>query len=972
MEKFLFGGEGFPSMEDLKTELRLGELKSENLRKSLEQAKGLASSVLLFTLQWKELESHFDSIQQKIEERVAVFELREKELETTMRVSRERQEEIGLKEIELSLLSKKVDECNVELTFKEEEIDRKRKLLEECSSEFKSKNQELDLVRKWVEDCSKELSLKNKQLCSVQKLISECCEKLEGKEKQLILVEEQIRKSSNGTDALKEELECLQNSIKECSNQLDMKRTELVQSQEMVEDQRKELNENEKKLDSIKSLIQDYEEELEAKREKYEALDKSICVHAAKLDYKEKKLGSINEKIRHRLQELHSRDDELGSLQTLILRREKQLESTKEELKSVEARVKLCSKDIELKNQEFNAIQMSTEELSQELHLKEKQLSLVQIWIEGCSKQLEAKEEELTSIKNSILECTKEIESKQLQLEAIQKSQEELSGTLESKEKQLDLVEKACGERLQEANMKEKHLDLLKRSLEEGLEKLETEKRQFEGRVKEFELRENRFDSVQKAVEQRSKELELKEKKQSNGLHSQASSKNPSSFFSRAVGIANTESVNSIIPNQIKTENPENFIICRASEALSADLVVGATMDGMDLQGILNKHLDEPDLRKNEVLSALQMSPDPAKFVLDLMLWISSQHKKRGGTGFEESVLKISLLMLEQLLQVSPHVQPKVKADALKLASEWKARMKLNADNSMEILGFLQFIAAFGLVSSFNRDEIFKLLGTTAQHQQARNVCQVLGFTDMIPGFIQSLIERKQYIEAVRFVCAFDCKDKCQPKQLLTLFLQDVNRVACHCCKIGKNSPEVWQKATDEQIAALKSVIECIKDCKLESCMPVEVIGKYIAELEMQKMNMTFSAPAPAPAVQPIVIPSGPWNQPSPVLAAQRWFQGGIHAFTPGTQPLGQFHGGIYASTAGTQPLGQLHGGIFASTPGAQPQELSNKRARTDGPVINSYRPQVATVNPYIRPASPHGLGIPRNQDMAHFGRQPN
>ncbi|TXG75424.1 hypothetical protein E1A91_1Z015900v1 [Gossypium mustelinum] len=786
-------------MEDLKTELKLGELKRENLRKSLEQANGLASSVLLFTLQWKELESHFDSIQQKIEEGVAVFELREKELETTMRVSRERQEEIGLKEIELSLLSKKVDECNVELTFKEEEIGSEAELLEECSSEFKSKNQELDLVRKWVEDCSKELSLKNKQLCSVQKLISDCCEKREGKEKQLIL-----------------ELECLQNSIKECSNQLSMKRTELVQSQEMVEDQCKQLNENEKKLDSIKSLIQDYEEELEAKREKYEALDKSICFHAAKLDYKEKNW------------ELHSRDDELGSLQTLILRREKQLESTKE-LKSVEARVKQCSKDIELKNQEFNAIQMSTEELSQELHLKEKKLSL----------------------------CTKEFESKQLQLEAIQKSQEELSGTLESKEKQLDLVEKACGERLQEANMKEKHLDLLKRSLEEGLEKLETEKRQFEGRVKEFELRENRFGSVQKAFEQRSKELELKEKKLSNGLHSQVSSKNPSSFFSQAVGIANTESVNSIIPNQIKMENPENFIICRASEALSADLVV------------------------------------------------------EGGTGFEESVLKISLLMLEQLLQVSPHVQPKVKADALKLASEWKARMKLNADNSIEIL-----------------DEIFKLLGTTAQHQQARNVCR---FTDMIPGFIQSLIERKQYIEA----------DKCQPKQLLTLFLQDVNKVACQRCKIGKNSPEV--RATDEQIAALKSVIECIKDCKLN-------------RLEMQKMNMTFS-PAPAPAVEPIVIPSGPWNQPSPVLAAQRRFLGGIHAFTPGTQPLGQFH---------------VSGGIYATTPGAQPQGLSNKRARTDGPVINSYRPQVATVNPYIRPASPYGLGIPRNQDMAHFGRQPN
>ncbi|XWS58503.1 hypothetical protein CRYUN_Cryun08bG0039700 [Craigia yunnanensis] len=601
----------------------------------------------------------------------------------------------------------------------------------------------------------------------------------------------------------------------------------------MIEDHCKQLYEEEKALDSFKSLIQDCTEALEAKEKKHDALEKSVSYYAAKLKSKEKELGFIEETIMDRSAELHSREIEFDSLQTSISRSKKQLELTKKELDSVKARVGGYSEDLELKKQEFNAIQMCIEERRQEFHLKEMQLCSVQISIQGCIKQLKAEEEELISIKKSILVCTNELESKQQHLEAIQISQEQLSDMLESKEKQLDLVEKACSERLQEANVKEKHLCSLKRSLEERLEKLENEKRQFEARVKEFELKEKQFGSVQKAVEQRSKELELKEKQLTNALHSQVRSENPSSFFFQVLGITNTETgaiipftgkgfrrlipyisskgvisrysfpmyhVNPITPNQIKTEQPEHFMISNENETSSTDLGVDATMDGRSLQGIPNEHLDEPDLRQNEVLAALQMSPDPAKFVLDLMLGTCSQHQKKGWTGFEESVLKIYVLILEQLLQVSPLVQPNVKADALKLAIEWKAKMKLSAQNSVEIMGFLQFVAAFGLVSSFNRDEIFKLLGTSAQHQQARNVCQVLGFTDRIPDFIGSLIERKQYIEAVRFVCAFDSKDKCPPELLLNLFWEDINRVARDSCKMGKKSPEVQEKAIDEQI----------------------------------------------------------------------------------------------------------------------------------------------------------------------------
>ncbi|KAK8577182.1 hypothetical protein V6N13_122174 [Hibiscus sabdariffa] len=133
-------------MEDVKKELKMGELKREILRNSLEQTNAQVSSILLFTLQWKELEDHFDLIQRSIEKRLDAVGFREMEVETRMRIVSEREEEFDLKESELSLLSKKIEECNAEIKFKKEEIDLMQKLLEDCSSEFKSKSEELDSI----------------------------------------------------------------------------------------------------------------------------------------------------------------------------------------------------------------------------------------------------------------------------------------------------------------------------------------------------------------------------------------------------------------------------------------------------------------------------------------------------------------------------------------------------------------------------------------------------------------------------------------------------------------------------------------------------------------------------------------------------------------------------------------------------------------------------------------------------------
>lgn len=51
------------------TELSLAELRQEGRSKTLNQVHNHASSILLFTQQWKEVEDGFQSTQSSVEER---------------------------------------------------------------------------------------------------------------------------------------------------------------------------------------------------------------------------------------------------------------------------------------------------------------------------------------------------------------------------------------------------------------------------------------------------------------------------------------------------------------------------------------------------------------------------------------------------------------------------------------------------------------------------------------------------------------------------------------------------------------------------------------------------------------------------------------------------------------------------------------------------------------------------------------
>ncbi|KAK9091896.1 hypothetical protein Syun_026807 [Stephania yunnanensis] len=67
-----------PSMEKISDALKAIEPKKQSLREALEHLQAHSSSLASFTLQWKDLEDHFNSVQKSLEERFKALESKEK------------------------------------------------------------------------------------------------------------------------------------------------------------------------------------------------------------------------------------------------------------------------------------------------------------------------------------------------------------------------------------------------------------------------------------------------------------------------------------------------------------------------------------------------------------------------------------------------------------------------------------------------------------------------------------------------------------------------------------------------------------------------------------------------------------------------------------------------------------------------------------------------------------------------------
>ncbi|KAI5413066.1 hypothetical protein KIW84_057621 [Lathyrus oleraceus] len=263
------------------------------------------------------------------------------------------------------------------------------------------------------------------------------------------------------------------------------------------------------------------------------------------------------------------------------------------------------------------------------------------------------------------------------------------------------------------------------------------------------------------------------------------------------------------------------------------DNQLSPTMDGTSLHLDTNEKTDGVESLCNDILVHLQESSDPSRIVLNIL---QNPSVPRCREGDNDVIIDGSCIcLLEQLMRISPNIKPRVREEALKLALDLKANMKGNTENSLVILGFLLILSIYGLLTSFNEHEVLELFAFVAHHKIAMKLFETLGFANKVYEFVENLIRRKQFVVAARFSCAYNVADK---KQLVDMLLEHVQNAKLICegsCE-KTNSIEIKDKARDEEIASLETVLQCISDNKsLESEDLLDKIQNRILELKAHK-----------------------------------------------------------------------------------------------------------------------------------------
>ncbi|KAJ6413894.1 hypothetical protein OIU84_006656 [Salix udensis] len=351
----------------------------------------------------------------------------------------------------------------------------------------------------------------------------------------------------------------------------------------------------------------------------------------------------------------------------------------------------------------------------------------------------------------------------------------------------VELENKKFEERFKEIELKEKHLveqleeaELGNKMVLEQAEGLQLKEKQVLERFKDLEIEIKNFMD-------KSRELELK-KRQLEEPCKQLDKKRK-----RFADAGSTP---------VKFETPDDFVV---KNATYANVRLLLTMDGKALQIFLNKCRKHNEKIKNEVLTALGLSSDPAELVLDAMEGFYPPPISKGDVADNGIAVKKSCnLLLEQLMALSPPIKPH---DFL---------------GSWPVMDWPLF---------FDACELFNDLVTVAQEKQTPEFLRVLGLVDEASRFIQILINEKQYIDAVNFIYAFELVKEFHPVLLLKDYLRN-SSIAAKKRRRDK-SVESLIISKEKRVADLRAVIKCIEDHKLESELSLKFLKQQIASVEM-------------------------------------------------------------------------------------------------------------------------------------------
>ncbi|XP_038983411.1 FRIGIDA-like protein 3 isoform X1 [Phoenix dactylifera] len=272
-------------------------------------------------------------------------------------------------------------------------------------------------------------------------------------------------------------------------------------------------------------------------------------------------------------------------------------------------------------------------------------------------------------------------------------------------------------------------------------------------------------------------------------------------------------------------------------------------MDAKGLLKFISENWKSLATLREELSLALKYAPEPAQLVLDSLegLYPPDQSNLQGNEDSALQGLRRSCLVLMEsaapLLGITEPgvdhpVSSEIKQQAKAIADEWKPKLAgvdIDASNgySLEAQAFLQLLATFNIAPGFDEDELCKLVIAVSRRRQAPQLCRSLGLTQKMPDVVEDLINRGRQIDAVHFAHVFQLTESFPPVPLLKAYLEDLKNAK----KNGGTSTGNVQDPNAQELGALRAVIRCIKDYKLQEEYPVEPLQKRVAQLEKAKYD---------------------------------------------------------------------------------------------------------------------------------------
>ncbi|XP_004289331.1 PREDICTED: uncharacterized protein LOC101310557 [Fragaria vesca subsp. vesca] len=876
------------------SDLELAETKQSNLKRAYESLNAQASSFMALGLQWKDVEDHLAETRAKIQTRFNELQAREAQIADQVRKLESLEEDKAktVREVErgknnLRSIEILIAENSEELCVKERRFEEVERLVREKERSLRERSEELRFVERGIEERAREVVVKEKEVKRVRRVLDECCCDVKRRKRECVLRNEEVKSAER--------------TIEKCNKELSVKWEEMEAIQRSMVAYSERIRVKERVI-----------KEMEMKVEEFEVHKKAMEEWCGGLEVKKKGFEGWVEKVEKREREFELRVEEIDLIGKRVnecvneaqLKLERDFRSLEELRQENVKHFELLEKSVQEHVHELEMKERRLEEKEKELELKQKQLDSV---TKAFGEKMMSKEKVSVihpSVKvqpllhdpaNIVALSSTASNARGLQLivsEHLKRTDlmsREMSVILQASTDPAGLVLDAMqGFYPTNSTVDNRELDsnlrVIRRSCIVWLQELQRFSPRINAQVREkaMKLAAEWKAKLTMTTESRLEVLGFLRLVTTYGLTSMYDAKELHSLLSivaqpgqatdlfQALDVSDKAYACSTISFPFRIEEPECSVAKCAAPSSSPNLQLHTTREENYFQGFIVERLSENNSVQEKMLATLQVSSDPAQIVLEMMQSSFGQFWREGGFCSEVNVMKGYIYLLETLMRVSKHIGSCVKEDAKKLAVQWKARMKADSGNSLEILLFLQFIATYELLSTINGGDIVNLLGVIFRHRQALELCQAVGFADKIPGFIQSLIERKQLIDAVRCICIFKLTGKFPAVQLLKDHVHEAKNFASEICR-NKLSFGETEKVVDGLIGDLRAVHQCIKKYNLLTEYPFADIEVQIVQLGRLKEHCRSLAPSLASTVdqqdqrkrkRPSTSTSAPFFQP--------------------------------------------------------------------------------------------------------------